>query len=148
MVTFFLSVWGTRLNGKKITFLMIFLAILNFAIIEEIASEQSALHAFKCSITLKKHFRYLTEHFPFPLLLFHYIPYTHCYSILPSINGATVLCWAQTKLRSNLRINSPRLISNFCCFLDKLILRDKVKYKNMRKIREFMLKLKYSFLWK
>ena len=50
-------------------------AIFYFAIIEEIASELSALHAFKCSITLKKHFRYLTEHFPFPLLLFHYTIY-------------------------------------------------------------------------
>ena len=42
----------------------------------------------------------------------------------------------QTKLRSNLRlciICSPRLISNFCCFLKHLLLSVKVKYKNMIK---------------
>ena len=39
----------------------------------------------------------------------------------------------QTKLRSNLRLCSPYLISNFCCFLEHLILSDKVKYKNMIK---------------
>ena len=39
----------------------------------------------------------------------------------------------QTKLRSNLRPCSPHLISNFCCFLEQLILSDKVKYRNMIK---------------
>ena len=64
------------MGGKEITFLIdILLPFLNSTIIEEIDSELSALHAFKCSITLKKHFRYLTEHFLFPLLLFHYTIY-------------------------------------------------------------------------
>ena len=35
------------------------------------------------------------------------------------------------KLRSSVRLFSPRLISNFWCFLEKLTLSDKVKYKHM-----------------
>ena len=65
---------------------------------------------------------------PFAFPLYH-IPIATLYyqaSMVP-------LCCAQTKLRSNLRLCSPRLISNFCCFLEELILSDKVKYKNMIK---------------
>ena len=47
--------------------------------------------------------------------------------------GHPINIYSQTKLRSNLRLCSPRLISSICCFLEQLILRDKVKCKNIIK---------------